>query len=266
MTLTLLRNGRIHTAADPDATAMAIDGSVISWIGGEHAIALAGDTGPGGRSRRRAGRPRVCRRACAQHRRRARADRARPVRDADRWPNASAPSGDFAAQHPDGVLWGHGWEETRWPENRPPTRAEFDAAVGNRADVPVQGRCAFGADQHARWPAGSPTVRRCPAGRTPVRSPGRPTTRSGPLRGNNSRTGSGSPRSWPSCGRRPRNGIVEVHECAQGDVTGRGDLAGLLALDGPVRVRGYLATADHRPGAGAASCWQQPARTRSAAI
>ena len=23
----------------------------------------------------------------------------------------------------DVVLWGHGWDETRWPENRPPTRA-----------------------------------------------------------------------------------------------------------------------------------------------
>ena len=49
MTLTLLRNGRIHTAADPDATAMAIDGSTISWIGGEHAVALAGAPGPGDR-------------------------------------------------------------------------------------------------------------------------------------------------------------------------------------------------------------------------
>ena len=42
VTLTLLRNGRIHTAADPDATAMAISDSTISWIGGEHAVALAG--------------------------------------------------------------------------------------------------------------------------------------------------------------------------------------------------------------------------------
>ena len=42
MTLTLLRNGRIHTAADPDATAMAISDSTISWIGAEHAIPVAG--------------------------------------------------------------------------------------------------------------------------------------------------------------------------------------------------------------------------------
>jgi predicted amidohydrolase YtcJ len=28
------------------------------------------------------------------------------------------------------VLWGHGWDETSWPERRPPTRAELDRASG----------------------------------------------------------------------------------------------------------------------------------------
>ena len=31
------------------------------------------------------------------------------------------------------VLWGHGWDETRWPERRPPTRAELDDAGRGRA-------------------------------------------------------------------------------------------------------------------------------------
>lgn len=30
----------------------------------------------------------------------------------------------------DVLLWGHGWDETRWPEKRPPTRAELDAVAG----------------------------------------------------------------------------------------------------------------------------------------
>ena len=38
-------------------------------------------------------------------------------------------------------------------------------------------------------------------------------------------------------------GVVEVHECAADDVTGRADLAALLSLDGPIPVRGYLAAA-----------------------
>ncbi|MGH3535899.1 MAG: amidohydrolase family protein, partial [Pseudonocardiaceae bacterium] len=35
---------------------------------------------------------------------------------------------------PGTVLWGHGWDETSWPEGRPPTRAELDRASG---DAPV---------------------------------------------------------------------------------------------------------------------------------
>ena len=31
-----------------------------------------------------------------------------------------------------GPVLGHGWDETAWPERRPPTRAELDAAVGDR--------------------------------------------------------------------------------------------------------------------------------------
>src|SRR6478736_6652043 len=42
MTLTVLRNGRVHTAADPDATALAITDDTISWVGGEHAVDTAG--------------------------------------------------------------------------------------------------------------------------------------------------------------------------------------------------------------------------------
>lgn len=33
----------------------------------------------------------------------------------------------------DGVVLGHGWDETDWPEGRAPTTAEIDAAVGDRA-------------------------------------------------------------------------------------------------------------------------------------
>jgi predicted amidohydrolase YtcJ len=30
------------------------------------------------------------------------------------------------------LVWGHGWDETRWPEGRPPTRAELDEAARGR--------------------------------------------------------------------------------------------------------------------------------------
>src|ERR1700761_1825134 len=31
-----------------------------------------------------------------------------------------------------GLIWGHGWDDTRWPQGRPPTTDELDAAVGAR--------------------------------------------------------------------------------------------------------------------------------------
>ena len=42
-------------------------------------------------------------------------------------------------------------------------------------------------------------------------------------------------------------GIVEVHECANGDGPGRADLAALLGLDSPISVLGYLAAAVSDP-------------------
>ncbi|MFM1964329.1 MAG: hypothetical protein RL134_54 [Actinomycetota bacterium] len=38
-----------------------------------------------------------------------------------------------AAQRTDGVLLGHGWDDTAWPEGRAPTTAEVDECVGTRA-------------------------------------------------------------------------------------------------------------------------------------
>lgn len=37
MSLTLYRNGSVYSAADPFATAMLVDGDVVAWVGSEHA-------------------------------------------------------------------------------------------------------------------------------------------------------------------------------------------------------------------------------------
>jgi predicted amidohydrolase YtcJ len=39
---------------------------------------------------------------------------------------------DYAAAHPGQPLWGHGWDESAWPENQPPTTADLDAVLGDR--------------------------------------------------------------------------------------------------------------------------------------
>ena len=128
---------------------------------------------------------------------------------------------------------------------RPPAR-EVDAAVGDRPRLPVPGRRAFGADQLARWPPRSPTGRGAGrAGRTPARSPSRPTPRSEPLlRRATLDRHSGRARTWRSCVRRPpRTASSRCTSAPPTDDTGRADLAALLALDGPIPVRGYLAAA-----------------------
>ncbi|WP_159426350.1 amidohydrolase family protein, partial [Mycolicibacterium vaccae] len=39
---------------------------------------------------------------------------------------------EYVSTHPDGVVWGHGWDETRWPERTAPGTADVDAVVGDR--------------------------------------------------------------------------------------------------------------------------------------
>src|SRR5947209_7220823 len=40
---------------------------------------------------------------------------------------------DYAAAHPGQPVWGHGWDESAWPEGAPPSTADLDAALGDRA-------------------------------------------------------------------------------------------------------------------------------------
>ena len=39
---------------------------------------------------------------------------------------------EFARAHPEGPIWGHGWDESGWPEATSPTTADLDAVVGDR--------------------------------------------------------------------------------------------------------------------------------------
>ncbi|WP_369827876.1 amidohydrolase family protein, partial [Mycobacterium sp. 852002-10029_SCH5224772] len=39
---------------------------------------------------------------------------------------------DYAAAHPDQPVWGHGWDETSWPDNAPPNTSDLDAVIGDR--------------------------------------------------------------------------------------------------------------------------------------
>ncbi len=63
------------------------------------------------------------------------------------WTNCSSRCAPFEGD----LVWGHGWDETRWPENRPPTRAEIDEAAGGTDGLPVAHRRPLGARVVERW-------------------------------------------------------------------------------------------------------------------
>ncbi len=245
MTLTLLHNGRIHTAADPDATAMAISDSTISWIGAEHAIPVAGTPDrvidldgalvvPG---------------FVDAHVHSTEAGLALTGLDLSGTRSLAeclAAVRSFADRTPDGVLWGHGWEDTRWPERRAPTRAEIDEAVGNRpaylSRVDVHSAQVSSALASAVSDGGSLTGW---SDRSPVSQQAHAAVRAVARQQLSGRQRSHAQVAFLRAA--AANGIVEVHECAAADETGRGDLAALLAVGGPIPVRGYLAAAVTEP-------------------
>jgi predicted amidohydrolase YtcJ len=124
---TLLLGGRIHAPFAPDATAMAIEDGIVVWVGQDgRGKALYGD-------------------AETIH-----LDGAF-VAPAFVDPHVHATSAGLLLTGLDltgcatlagcldavraaeaATVWGHGWDETRWPERRPPTRAEIDAVADGR--------------------------------------------------------------------------------------------------------------------------------------
>ena len=128
---TLLLNGRVHSPVMPDATAMAVTDDVIAWVGTDdvgrqqfpdaqivdleggfvasafvdsHVHLTATGLTLAGLDLRAATSLRDCLQLI----------------------------GDYARTHPDGPIWGHGWDESGWTDNAAPSTADLDAVVGDR--------------------------------------------------------------------------------------------------------------------------------------
>src|SRR5918997_7704 len=143
-----------------------------------------------------------------------------------------------AAAHPGAVLWGHGWEETTWPERRPPSRGELDRAARgaavylSRIDVHSAGVSsallertpeAIGADG---WAGDGHLSREAHhSARRAARESIGPGQRAGA--------------QLAFLAHAAAQGVAVVHECAGPDISGIDDLAGLLALDTGVEVVPY---------------------------
>ncbi|HME74493.1 MAG TPA: amidohydrolase [Mycobacterium sp.] len=127
----LLVNGRVHSPSHPDATAMAVRDGVVVWLGSDDVgrgqfpdaepVDLDGGfvapgfvdshihlTATGLTLTGLDLRATASRRHCLQM------------------------IAEYAAAHPGQPVWGHGWDESSWPENAPPSTAELDAVLGGR--------------------------------------------------------------------------------------------------------------------------------------
>lgn len=247
----LLRGGFVYSPADPFATAMVVDGGAVAWVGSEGAADSFAD-----------GVDTVVQLAGAlvtpaftdAHVHTTATGLALTgldLSDADSLGEALARTAAHAAARPaDRVLLGHGWDESRWPERRPPTRDEADRVAGGRplyltrtdvhsavvssallALVPgTEGRPGYD-------PAGPLTQDAHHAARRAAYDAVTPAQRAHAQRA--------------ALAHAAAQGISAVHECAGPDISGEDDLTGLLALaaaePGP-RVFGYWA----QP-------WQSPA-------
>jgi predicted amidohydrolase YtcJ len=128
---TLLLNGRVHSPSHPDATAMVVRGGAVVWLGGDDVgrdqfagaeiVDLAGGF--------------VAPAFVDSHIHLTATGLTLiglDLRAATSLPHCLRLVADFAAANPGEPIWGHGWDESSWPENAAPSTADLDAVLGDR--------------------------------------------------------------------------------------------------------------------------------------
>ena len=132
MALTLYRNGSVYSAADPLASAMLVDGNTVAWVGGEHAATSVYDSSMRLVDLRGA---LITPGFVDSHVHLTETGVALESLDLGAAKSLQALLEQVAgAVRSPGVLLGFGWDETAWPEGRPPTAEELDRA-GSGAEI-----------------------------------------------------------------------------------------------------------------------------------
>ena len=145
---------------------------------------------------------------------------------------------EYAQTHPDGPIWGHGWDESSWPEPTPPSTDDLDAVVGDRP--------AYLARVDVHSAAASTALRRLTQGLQAAQGfdAQRPLTADA----HHLVRAAARDRLTPQQRARARlaaldlaaaNGIVAVHECAGPDIGGLDDWQELRASRHGVEIVGY---------------------------
>ncbi len=234
---TLLLNGRVHSPAMPDATAMAVRDGVVGWLGSDdvgraqfpdaqivdldggfvapafvdsHVHLTATGLSLVGLDLRAATSLRHC----------------------------LALIGEYAHAHRDGPVWGHGWDESGWPERTAPSTDDIDDVLGDRP--------AYLARVDVHSAAASTALRRLGPGLAGAAG----FDAQGPVTGDAHHLvrGAARDRLTPQQRQQARiaaldfaaaSGIVAVHECAGPDIGGLDDWRALRDLDHGVEVVGY---------------------------
>ncbi|WP_255954265.1 amidohydrolase [Streptomyces odontomachi] len=244
---TLLRGGRIHTPADPRATAMLVDDGRVAWVGPEGAAASLADDLEGPVHVVDLDGALVTPAFTDAHVHTTSTGLTITGLDltgAGTLDDCLARVRAHAAARPGaGVLLGHGWDAARWPGGRPPSRAELDEATGGRplylSRIDVHSAVVTtalldlvpGIQHRAGFSAGGPLTRDAHhAVRAAAYAAITPQQRTEAQRA--------------ALRRAAALGIGAVHECAGPEISSEDDLAGLLDLahaePGP-RVFGYWA-------------------------
>ena len=128
---TLLLNGRVHSPAMPDATAMAVTDGVVTWLGTDdvgrqqfpNATVVELDGGF------------VAPAFVDSHVHLTATGltlAGLDLRGATSLQHCLQLIGDYARAHPDGPIWGHGWDESGWPDHTAPSTDGLDRVVGDR--------------------------------------------------------------------------------------------------------------------------------------
>ncbi len=143
----------------------------------------------------------------------------------------------FAAATPDRMIWGHGWDDSTWPEARPPTVGEIDDAAPDRL-VYLSRIDSHSAVCSSSLLAATPGVDRAPGfSRASLTADAHHQVRLVALNSLSARQRDRARRS--ALDSAAANGIVAVHECGGPYIGGSTDFRELLALEHGVEVRGY---------------------------
>jgi predicted amidohydrolase YtcJ len=227
---TLLVNGRVHSPVMPDATALAVRDGIIAWLGrddvgrAQFPEAEVFDLDGGFVA------PAFV--DCHVHLSATGLMlTGLDLRCATSLPHCLRLIDEYARAHPDGPIWGYGWDESGWPERAVLSTADLDRILGGRPGYLAR------IDTHS---AAATTALRRRAGVAETQ----------PLTGDAHHRIRAAARALLTVGqldgartaaldRCAASGIVAVHECAGPDIGGLDDWLALRNIGHGVEILGY---------------------------